>query len=220
MKEFFLNLLSNLDKLAGLRQIEKIYAQHTDINDAKREISGLLDILVNICKQFHYIPEKEQQRIIQQAVVTDPEFTSLNARIVYKWLNTHRDKYYKEIAHVQENDPNWEPIPKSDPRYQEHLANWLKALEPMMERVNVTEKSEVKILGYERPVGERIQHDNGLTKFDVELQTAIRQVASEKYKGKNTSRFVNFTVGKLNVFAETLEDAKQIIEEAEKRITE
>lgn len=149
MKQFFLDLLSNLDKLAGLRQIEKIYAQHADQGEAKKEINTLLTILVNICAQFPYIPEEEKKRIIQQAVVTDPEFNSLNARIVYKWLAVQKDKYYKEISAIENPIPENYEIVTGEKR-EEYLNQWLKALEPMQERINPVSKKEVLILGKER----------------------------------------------------------------------
>ncbi len=216
MKQFFLDILNNLDKLAGLRQIEKIYSQHTDQNAAKAEINALLTVLDNVCQQFPYIPDDEKKRLINHAVITDSEFTSLNARIVYKWLSVHKDKYYKEAAHIEDIDPDWKPVPKDSPAYQEYLNQWLAALKPMEERLNVTaEKSERKILGYERPAGENLKHENGLTKRDVELQASIRRIAGAKYKDKDTSKFKNFTVDKINVFAASLEDARDIYMEAE-----
>lgn len=149
MKQFFLDLLSNLDKLAGLRQIEKIYAQHSDQSEAKKEINMLLTILVNICAQFPYIPEEEKKRIIQQAVVTDPEFNSLNARIVYKWLASQKDKYYKEISAMESPAPeNYEVV--TGEKREEYLNQWLAALQPMMDRVNPVSKKEILILGKER----------------------------------------------------------------------
>lgn len=151
MRQFFLDLLNNLDKLAGLRQAEKIYASHDDPAEAKKEISQLITVLVSVADQFTTIPEEHKQRIIRNAVMTDPEFTSLNARIVYKWLNGQKDKFYKELAHqptvIKEED---KPIPKDDPRYDDYCEQWKKALAPMEERINITAKREVTILGHER----------------------------------------------------------------------
>lgn len=152
MRQFFLDLLNNLDKLAGLRQIEKIYASHSDPAEAKKEISQLINLLVSTSDQFAFIPEKEKQRLIRTAVITDPEFNSLNARIVFKWLNTHKDKYYKELAHMEKvEEENYEIV--TGEKREEYLNQWLKALEPMQERINTTSvkaKREVQILGRER----------------------------------------------------------------------
>lgn len=164
MKEFFLNILSNLDKLAGLRQIEKIYGQHSDQVEAKKEVNMLLDILVNICLQFPYIPDDDKKKIIQQAVVSDPEFNSLNARIVFKWLAIQKDKYYKEIAHIENQTPeNYEIV--TGEKKEEYLKLWLASLEPMQQRVNPISKKEIQILGKDRDIPTDYQP---MSKYEVE----------------------------------------------------
>lgn len=150
MKEFFLELLNNLDKLAGLRQLENIYKAHSDQDAALSEINTLMDLLVNISLKFPYIPEQAQRDIITHNVVTDPEFTSLNARIVYKWLNAQKDKYYKELAHIPTVETETVEIVTGQKR-DEYYEQWLKALAPIQDRINTTStKREVLILGHER----------------------------------------------------------------------
>lgn len=124
MKEYFLDLLNNLDKLAGLRQVEKIMASSPN---AKAEINELLEVLVRVSEQFPYIPMQDQKNIISAAVVTDGDFTSLNARIVYKWLAIHKDKYFKEAAHIQQKDENW--VPLTGEARMARLKEWEKSLE-------------------------------------------------------------------------------------------
>lgn len=127
MKQFFLDLLNNLDKLAGLRQIEKIMASASNEDTAKEEINSLIEVLVRVSQQFPYIPEQDQRNIISAAVVTDPEFNSLNARIVYKWLVQHKDKYFKEMQHVESHQENW--VPLTGEARAEKLREWMKSLE-------------------------------------------------------------------------------------------
>lgn len=175
MKEFFLNLLNNLDKLAGLRQIENIYAAHGSQDEAMKEINTLLDLLVNICAQFPYISEQSQKDIIHHCVVTDPEFKSLNARIVYKWLNAQKDKYYKELAHI-ETEEEHKPIPKDDPRYDEYLKQWQAALKPMEERVNVTARKE-RLVGHVQ--------DNGIDYTPLSEDDVIKRDRHHRYIREN-----------------------------------
>ena len=86
MREYFLNLLGDLDKLAGLKQLDKIYAAHGDnIEGAKAEIKKLLDVLCNVSAQFPMIPSADQQKIITQSVITE-DFPSLNGNVLYKWV--------------------------------------------------------------------------------------------------------------------------------------
>lgn len=126
MREFFLNLLNNLDKLAGLKQLEKIYAAHgEDEVSAKEEINDLLNVLVRVSSQFPFIPRHEQEKIITQAVITD-DFPSLNAHVVYTWLAKHKDKYFKESHHLEKNEVTSEPL--TGEARQAKLQEWLKSL--------------------------------------------------------------------------------------------
>lgn len=137
MKEFFLEILNSLDKLTGLKQMEKLGA----MPDPKKEVNELLDILCRVSSQFPLIPKEDQKKIVRQAVISDPELTSLNARIVYKWLNTYRDKYFKEAAHIpEEQDPNWKPLEGTE--RQKKLNEWMESLSKIESKV-IT-KSHVK----------------------------------------------------------------------------
>jgi len=105
MREYFLNLLQNLDKFCGLKQYEKIMQLPTH----KEELNALLDILCRVSEQFKFIPEKDQKRIISDAVITDQEFQGLNARVIYKWLNLKKDQFFTEAAHMP-TEPTVEPV--------------------------------------------------------------------------------------------------------------
>lgn len=129
MNEFFFNLLNNLDKLAGLKQLDKIYASHDNTKEgkeaAKAEIKILLGVLCNVSKQFPFIPDHEQQKIITQAVITE-EFHSLNGNTVYKWLVRHKDKYFKEGHHAEDTKPQAEPL--TGEARQAKLKEWMASL--------------------------------------------------------------------------------------------
>lgn len=121
MRDYFLHLLQNLDKLTGIRQFEKL----CQLPDYKSEINQLLDILCRTCDQFKYIPENAKMKIIDNAIVTEAEFTGLNARVVYKWLNAHKDVYFKESAHMPVGE-EYQPL-TGDAR-DRRLQEWLEAL--------------------------------------------------------------------------------------------
>lgn len=127
MREFFLNLLNNLDKLAGLKQLDKIYAIHgEDLEGAKKEINILLTVLCDVSKQFPFIPEYEQQKIISHAVISDPEFMSLNGSIIYKWLAKNKDRFFKESHHIENDQAKGEPL--TGEARAAKLDEWLKSL--------------------------------------------------------------------------------------------
>ena len=154
MKTFFLELLNNLHNLAGLRQIEKIFASHPKPENAKAEVNELMELLVKVSKQFPYIPEKDQQNIIAAAVISDPEFNSLNARIVFKWLAQHRDKYFKESQHIEEKpQENW--VPLTGEARLKRLKEWEQALGKFEEHTTATDrvaKKRAAVYGDSEPV--------------------------------------------------------------------
>lgn len=89
MRDFFKNLLQNLDKLTGLQQ----YAKLCQTANPKEEIKTLLDILCRVCDQYSFIPDDAKKQIIGEAVITDPEFIGLNAKFIAKSLNVKREFY-------------------------------------------------------------------------------------------------------------------------------
>lgn len=141
MRAYFLNLLNNLDKLAGLKQLDKIHALYPGNKEAvKKEINELLDACCNASSLFPFIPEEDQQKILTHFVITE-EFPSLNAAMVYKALNRQKDKYYKESHHIEkQSDP-----PLTGEARQKKLAEWLEALNatPVAQSVAPLENHEI-----------------------------------------------------------------------------
>jgi hypothetical protein len=120
MREFFLDLLQELDKLTGIKQWDRISHSKADTNE-------LLDILVRTCGMFPLIPPDAQKSILRHAVISDGDFIGLNAKWVYKSLNTQRDRFFKEAAHIPtEVDPNWKPV-EGEAR-NEWLKKWQESL--------------------------------------------------------------------------------------------
>lgn len=169
MREYFLDLLNNLDTLAGLRQLEKIYAAAGDDRGAAiTEINKLLDALCKVSGYFPFIPETEQQKIINQAVISE-EFPNLNANLVYRWLNRHKDKFFKESHHIK---PEPEAPPVTGEAKQKWLEQWLKEVDKIGKASPiVTERdpklewlrrrpAEMQELGYTPPSDETVQAHN------------------------------------------------------------
>lgn len=169
MREYFNDILNNLDTLAGLRQLENIYRSvGDDEGKAITEINKLLTALCNVSKLFPFIPEAEQQKIINQAVISE-EFPNLNANLVYKWLNRHKDKYFKESHHIPEQPP-------APPVTEEEKQKWLKKWQAEVDKIGssvpiVKENSpqmewlrkrpvEMEDLGYTPPSEEKVQAHN------------------------------------------------------------
>lgn len=81
MKEFFLDLLDDLEILTGLKQLEKL--------QAKPELyRKLVDELTEVCARFP-LTEKAMQAALREAVMNDGDFIGLNVKWVRKVLNEH-----------------------------------------------------------------------------------------------------------------------------------
>lgn len=128
MREYFLDLLNNLDKLAGLKQLDKIHAScGDDPGAAITEINRLLNGLVKVSEMFPLIPEADQKKIIDHMVISE-EFPSLNANLIYKWLNRYKDRFIKPLP-AEKPDPDKPPL--TGEARQAALQKWLESLKGM-----------------------------------------------------------------------------------------
>lgn len=139
MREFYLNLLQNMNKLTGFNQYNKL----RELPNYKQEINGLLDVLCRVSDIFKYIPEDAQKNIISDSIITDSEFTGLNARIVYKWFNLRKDIYHKEIAHVESQN---QPEPVTGEKREEWLKIWSQQLDKISDEFSVKPVSNAEIM--------------------------------------------------------------------------
>lgn len=118
MKDFFKSELKTLKAKTGLNQLENLSA----MPDAANQIKILLDSMVLVCQEFHFIPDNDKKRIIQEQIIRDPEFQGLNSRVVWRWLNAKKDQYYRELAH-RESEAGEPPLTGEarDKAIQEYL---------------------------------------------------------------------------------------------------
>ena len=96
MREFFKQELQTLYAKTQLRQYETISA----MPDAANQFKALLDALERVCNQFSYIPPNAQKSIVLERMLTDDDFIGFNAKIVSKWFNQAKDKYFHESHHT------------------------------------------------------------------------------------------------------------------------
>lgn len=136
MREFLFDVLNNLDKLCGLKQIQKIYEAHDTKELAKAEINDLLDVLCRVCKQFDYIPDQNKQDIISRNVLSDQEFIGLNGRILFKWFSKECGAYYKEPTEeikLPEGVEKYEPL--TGEARQQKIDEWKASLRAFKDSV-------------------------------------------------------------------------------------
>lgn len=98
MRDFFKSELKTLKAKTGLNQYENLSA----MPDANFQFKILLDSMESACNEFPYIPDNDKKRIIQEQIVRDQDFTGLNSRVIWKWLNAKKDHYWEVYRMKQE----------------------------------------------------------------------------------------------------------------------
>lgn len=96
MKEFFKKCLEDLELRTGIRQLYWLNQNSADQAEFDRKKNILLESMEIVSKEFSYISEKAQKQIIDSMIVKDQDYTDLNSRAVWKWLNMNKDHYFRE----------------------------------------------------------------------------------------------------------------------------
>jgi len=122
MKEFIIQCLDDLESLTGIRQTYYL----TTGTDGKRKATVLIQGILEVCKQFSYISEADQQKIIREQMVKDQNYDALNSRTVWKWFNGVKDKYW-ELAHKPKFE-NAIPLEPLTPETEKLIRDWQASL--------------------------------------------------------------------------------------------
>lgn len=130
MRDFLKSELKTLKAKTGLNQLENLSA----LPDSQNQIKILLDSIMLVFDEFHFIPDNDKKRIIQENIIRDQEFQGLNSRVVWRWLNAQKDKYYKELAHRESE--SGEP-PLTGEARDKAIAEWLQAVNKLQTAVSV-----------------------------------------------------------------------------------
>lgn len=120
MRDFFKTLLRDLKRLCGLNQFQTLQ----ESANAKEEIAGLLDVLCRVADQYPMIPDADKQKIIENGVIHDSEFTGLNARVIARWLNQHKDRYTTMSAKTEQSSSTGKVLTPDE--YAPYLEQWLE----------------------------------------------------------------------------------------------
>lgn len=152
MREYFTQLLNNLESLTGMKQLERISQKP----NAADELNNLLDILCRVTDLFPYIPDEAKKNIITDSIVTDQDFIGLNAKIIYKWLNLRKDVYFKQESH-KESEVSEPPV--TGEKRQEWLNIWTQALDKIDSSFTVKPVSNAELMR-EKMLGNQTEPTN------------------------------------------------------------
>jgi len=141
MRQFFFDLLNNLYKMAGLRQLEKIYEEFPDKKDHTREINALLDELCKVCGMFSYIPEQDMQNITRDKIYSDPKFIGLNGKILFNWFDSVKGPYYSRYIDEQAKKEQTEKV-NAEPLTGEAREKAIKEWQQVVNKIGSPEKME------------------------------------------------------------------------------
>jgi len=137
MREFFKQLLNDLKRLCGLNQLQTL----NDMPDPRKEIAALLDVLCRVADQFPMIPDADKQKIIENGVIFDTEFTGLNARVIARWLNQHKDRYTTMAAKVESEISTGKILTPDE--YAPYLEQWLEQVKKIGNQ-DVTQEQRIE----------------------------------------------------------------------------
>jgi len=96
--------------------------------------------MVLACNEFPYIPDMDKCTIIQKMIIQDQDFTALNSRSVWKWLNMHKDIYWTKANGIKKDEPIvFEPLkPETEQMIREFQAKLLETTSPSFPGLNYT----------------------------------------------------------------------------------
>lgn len=178
MREFFRQELKSLELKTGYKQYERLLEREK----WEEDLNQLLDAMCRVCDLFPYIPEEDKKAFIQEAVLTDQDFTGYNARTIYKWLNAKRARYFVEEAH-KGMDVQAEPV--TGPEREEWLKKWNESLGVLVEQVNPERDPDTKAQTLRDWVREKPAEPIERTYVDEEAKTKHIQYIRENYELNN-----------------------------------
>jgi hypothetical protein len=121
MKDFLIQCLKDLESLTGIRQL---YFLQSDLEDGERKKNVLINGMLSACKEFDYIPEEAQKKIIASQMIQDQSYEALNSRTIWKWLNAFKGPYLNP-AKLQDEPVIFEPL---KPETEKLVREWQMSL--------------------------------------------------------------------------------------------
>lgn len=214
MHSFFKQQLVSLERTRGLKQYDRMLEK----DDWEKEVKDLIDGMCRVCLRFDHIPNADKMKIIENNVITDEGFTGYNAGIIYKWLNQASPRYFKEVAHMHEEQSEPAPIVEGEER-QRWLKEWQNSLGNGMKSVPQLTETEWKREGKIDTVEKKATGfaPRTITVEEYEFHDRLKKVAGLKYKDVyDFSKFKHYAVNSIQIFAANKEDAETIYKEAKK----
>jgi hypothetical protein len=207
MRTFFKECLRDLEQFTGIRQL---YFLEVD-PEGEAKIRVLLDAMVATTRLFPQLSEEDQKIIIRSKMLTDQEYTSLNARVIYKWLNEFKypaiQKEAEPVKPARELTP--EESARIDKMAQQFLATIGTAPTKAYKDLN-KDMARIALEDQERQEGRKgsnYKPDPEKVLLAERKQQAIKNRGLDKLDLRDLKKF---DVEGQNILARNLEEAQEI----------
>lgn len=129
MKEFFFECLRDLKDIYGVNHMHWLMQECKDQQEFDKKKNQIVESLLIVSQKFDYIPEEKQQIYIRKMMVEDQNYDSLNSRVIWKWLDMHKNNH---ITHSQFNEDDLSQHP---PATDEQVKHWTKLFYENLEKI-------------------------------------------------------------------------------------
>lgn len=197
MRNFLRQCLKDLQPLTGNRQL---FFLETD-PDGERKIEVCLAGMVAACKDYPYIPEDAQQKIIREQMVKDQQYEELNSRTIHKWLSQASRAYITHSQFSEDDlmprDENGNIAPAAPPEVADkYLAKFqaelVKVGSPTRQPIKVTPRENyhpstpaeevTKKLLHSEYLRDKYKHEQNPANLDKSLKVIVPFMSEEDWR--------------------------------------
>lgn len=123
MRDFYKQILSRTYEIFGVNQLAKMEDE---------QVTYLLDALERVSALYNYISPEDQQTIINKRLITDKDYSNINARLIASWFEQDGKVFFKGTSSYVE------PEVKAEPLTGEEREKWLKKWQEEVAKFNAT----------------------------------------------------------------------------------
>lgn len=183
MKDFFTQCLEDLEFTSGKRQLHWMRQGCETQSDFDRKKAILINSMVIVSKEFEYIPEQAQKRIIEGQIIKDQDYEGLYSSTIWKWLNAFKAPYLNP-KELQDKEVVFEDI---SPETQKLVREWqMSLLDKSVPQDVEFEKAKIAAEDAARLKGEvKIKSESAHYKIDPE--TIVIRELKKQYALEHTN---------------------------------
>lgn len=117
MRDFYKQTLSRTYEIFGVNQLAKMEDE---------QVTYLLDALERVSALYNYISPEDQQTIINKRLITDKDYSNINARLIASWFEQDGKVFFKGTSSYVETEVKAEPL--TGEARDKAIENYLKAI--------------------------------------------------------------------------------------------